>query len=183
MDTAVRLEVRRIIEYFAAEYGKIDVLVNNAGINRPSTVKRMTDLEWDSVIGVNLTGVYNVSRACLRHMEKGSSIVNVGSVMGKVGGYGAANYSASKGGVIAFTKALAKELAKDNIRVNAVSPGFIETDLLREIPEKVRENLRKKTLLKRFGTPEEVAKFIVFLSVEGTYCTGQSYLVDGGYIS
>lgn len=183
LDVTTRKDVKKIIEYFVKQYGKIDILVNNAGINIPSTVEKMTDEQWDRVIEVNLTGVVNVTRACLPHIESGGAIVNLGSVQGIVGGYGSANYSASKGGVLALGKALAKEVASRGIRVNNVAPGYIDTDLVREIPKRIQEKLRERTLLKRFGTAEEIAKFIVFLAVEGTFCTGQTYIVDGGNIS
>lgn len=161
---------------------KLDVLVNNAGILRDRTFAKMTDEEWDDVININLTGVFNVTKAFLPHFnEMGGSIIIMGSIIGLTGNFGQTNYAASKAGLIAFTKSLAKELAKKNIRVNMVSPSLVDTDIYQGLTTEQYAKLIERTSFKRMATTEEIAKFVVFLCKEGTYCTGQNYVVDGGF--
>jgi 3-oxoacyl-[acyl-carrier protein] reductase len=163
--------------------GGLDIVVNNAGIARDGLIVRMSDDDWDAVIGTNLTGVFNVTRAVARHFmkQRSGSIVNVTSVIGLVGNAGQANYSAAKAGVIGLTKSVAKELAPRGIRVNAVAPGFIATDMTAELPENVRKVALGQIALGRFGEADDVASAVAFLvSDEARYITGQTLAIDGG---
>lgn len=169
------------IKEFNSDF-EIDTIINNAGIIKDRTFAKMTDDEWDNVINVNLNGTYNITKAFLPYFNpKGGNIINIGSVIGTLGNFGQTNYSASKAGLIGFTKSLAKELAPKNIRVNMVSPSIVETDIFNKLTVEQRQALIDRTLLKRFAKPKEIAKFVVFLVKKGTYCTGQNYLVDGGF--
>jgi 3-oxoacyl-[acyl-carrier protein] reductase len=163
-------------------FKKIDILINNAGITRDNLLARMKPQEWQQVIDTNLTGTYNCCRAVLRPLLKqksGGRIVNVASVAGIHGNSGQANYAAAKGGVIAFTRTLAKELGSRNITVNAVAPGFIETEMTAGLPEQVKEQVLSRIALGRFGQPEEVAEVILFFASAAGYVTGQVIAVDG----
>lgn len=182
LDVTNRNETKELIAWFTKGYGPIDVLINNAGITMDRTLKKMTDEEWDKVIDVNLTGVFNVTRAVLPFMKEGGCIINITSVIGIVGNFGQTNYAASKAGVIAFTKSLAKELARKQIRVNAVAAGFVNTDMMAGIPEEYKKLILDKILLKRFAEPEEIARLVIWLAIQGTYCTAQTYIIDGGLI-
>ncbi len=164
-------------------YQRIDILINNAGITRDNLLVRMKASQWQDVIATNLTGVYHCTRAALRPLLKqkqGGCIVNVASVAGIYGNSGQCNYAAAKGGVIAFTRSLAKELGSRGITVNAVAPGLIETDMSTGLPERYRQEVRDRIALGRFGKPEEVAGAILFLVTGGTYITGHVIAVDGG---
>ncbi len=166
-----------------AEFGGLDIVVNNAGITRDGLVVRMSDADWDAVIGTNLTGVFNVTRACARHFmkQRGGVIINVTSVVGLVGNAGQANYAAAKAGVIGLTKSIAKELAPRGVRVNAVAPGFIETDMTKALPDNIRQATVDHIALGRFGAPSDVAAAVAFLaSDEAAYITGQTLAIDGG---
>ncbi len=166
-------------------WGRLDIVVNNAGITRDALLVRMKEEDWDRVIAVNLKGAFNLSRAAARGMMKQRSgcIVNIASVVGLMGNAGQANYAASKGGLIAFTKSLARETASRGIRVNAVAPGFIATEMTGKIPEKLREEMVASVPLGRMGTPEDVAGAVVFLaSPAASYITGQVLVVDGGML-
>ncbi|MFC1724271.1 3-oxoacyl-[acyl-carrier-protein] reductase [candidate division KSB1 bacterium] len=168
------------------ELGKIDILVNNAGITRDTLVMRMSEEDWDLVINVNLKGTFNFSKSVIRHMlkQRKGKIINVASVVGLVGNAGQANYSASKAGVIGLTKSLAREVASRNICVNAVAPGYIETEMTNKLPEEVKDAFMSMTLLKRFGQPEDVARLVNFLaSPDSDYITGQVINVDGGLVT
>ena len=163
--------------------GGLDIVVNNAGIARDGLIVRMSDEDWDAVIGTNLTGVFNVTRAATRHLmkQRSGSIINVTSVIGLVGNAGQSNYAAAKAGVIGLTKSVAKELAASGVRVNAVAPGFIATDMTAELPESVCEAARGQIALGRFGSPDDVANAVAFLaSEEAGYITGQTLAIDGG---
>ena len=165
--------------------GPIDILVNNAGITRDGLLIRMDEADWSAVLDVNLKGVFNMTKAVARGMMKRRSgrVVNIASVVGITGNAGQANYSASKAGVIGFTKTVAKELAARNVLVNAVAPGFIDTDMTKALPEAAREALLKLIPLGRLGAAEDVANAVLFLSSDlASYLTGQVVVVDGGMV-
>lgn len=164
-------------------FGQIDFLINNAGITRDKLLALMKEEDWDDVININLKSVYNFSKAVIMTMikQKSGKILNITSVSGIAGVAGQANYSASKAGMIGFTKALAKEVGKANINVNAIACGFIETDMTASLPEEYKQKMTDMTSLKRFGTTEDVAKVAMFLlSDDAKYITGQVLSVDGG---
>ena len=172
-----------MIKFAADQFGRIDILVNNAGVTRDNLIMRMDETEWDTVIDVNLKGVFNCSKSIIRTMmrQRYGRIVNISSVSGLAGQVGQTNYSASKAGVIGFTKALAREVSSRKITVNAVAPGFIPTALTVELPEELKDAILGITPLGRMGTPEEVAYAVAFLaSDEAAYITGQVLSVDGG---
>ena len=172
-----------LIEAAFEEFGRIDVLVNNAGITRDGLLARMKDEDFDAVIDVNLKGTFNCCRAAAQRMMKQryGRIVNMSSVVGVAGNAGQANYAASKAGVIGLTKSIARELAGRNITCNAVAPGFIETDMTDALSEKQRAAIGERIAAKRFGTAEEVAALVRFLASEGSgYITGQVICIDGG---
>jgi 3-oxoacyl-[acyl-carrier protein] reductase len=163
--------------------GKIDILVNNAGITRDNVLLRMKPEEWDQVMEVNLKGTYACTRAALKFMfrQKNGRIVNIASITGLMGNAGQANYSASKAGIIGFTKAVAREYATRGITVNAVAPGFIDTAMTQAIPEKEREALTRQIPMERLGTPDDVAAAVYFLVSDlSGYITGQVINVNGG---
>lgn len=167
------------------KYGKIDVLVNNAGITKDNLLMRMKEEDFDKVINVNLKGTFNMTKNVISYMmkQRKGKIVNISSVVGVSGNSGQANYAASKAGVIGFTKSIAKELASRNILANAVAPGFIETDMTDVLSEAVKESIHAQIPLKKMGKAEEVANAVYFLgSEENTYITGQVLNVDGGMI-
>lgn len=176
-------QVKQMLHSVIEKYGRIDVLVNNAGVARDSLLMLMSDRDWYDVINVNLTGVFNCSKAVSEHMigQRSGAIINIASLSGITGLPGQANYSAAKGGVIAFTKALSKELSVFNIRVNAVAPGVIETDIVDSLPENLKRRFLENIPLKRFGAPEEVANVVKFLaSHDASYITGEVICVTGG---
>jgi 3-oxoacyl-[acyl-carrier protein] reductase len=175
------------LDSIKAEVNKgIDVLVNNAGITRDATLLKMTDEQWDQVIAVNLTAIFKLSKMAAEKMKaegKGGSIINAASVVAHYGNFGQTNYSATKAGVIAMTKTMAKELGKDKIRVNAIAPGFIATPMVQKMPEKVLAMMEDKASLKRLGKPEDIAAAYAFLaSDDAAYITGTCLNVDGGTI-
>lgn len=177
--------VQTMVEQAIKTFGHVDILVNNAGITRDTLIMRMEETDWDAVLNVNLKGVFNCSKAIVRSMMKQhyGRIVNISSVSGQAGQAGQTNYSASKAGVIGFTKALARELASRQITVNAVAPGFIPTVLTNDLPEELKESILKVTPIGRMGKPEEVAVAVAFLaSEEAAYITGQVLAVDGGMV-
>ena len=178
-------EISKLIEEIITKYGAIDVLVNNAGITKDNLLMRMNEEEFDKVIEVNLKGTYIVTKAVTKYMMKKrkGSIINLSSVVGVAGNAGQCNYSASKAGIIGFTKSLAKELASRNIRANAVAPGFIETDMTSVLPENIKENINNQIPLKRMGTAKEVAELVYFLGEDtSSYITGQVINIDGGML-
>ena len=175
--------VTQVIKDIETEFGAIAILVNNAGITRDMLMMRMKDEEWDAVIAANLTAVFRVTRACLRGMTKArwGRIINISSIVGASGNAGQCNYAATKAGVIGFGKSLAQEVAARGITVNAVAPGFIETDMTDAIPEAHRKTLLAQIPAKRMGQPEEIAQAVAFLASEGAgYVTGTTLHVNGG---
>ena len=184
-DVSKAEDVEKMVEEAIAEFGKIDVLVNNAGITRDTLLMRMSEEDFDKVIEINLKGTYLVTKAVTKYMMKKrqGSIINLASVVGVVGNSGQCNYSASKAGIIGFTKSVAKELASRNIRANAVAPGFIATDMTSVLSDSVKENINAQIPLKRMGTAREVAEVIYFLGSEkSSYITGQVINIDGGMV-
>jgi acetoacetyl-CoA reductase/3-oxoacyl-[acyl-carrier protein] reductase len=181
-DVAKPVEARRVVERVIEEWKRLDILVNNAGITRDRSMRKLEDDEWADVINVNLNGTFYCTSAAIPTMveQKFGRIVNISSFVGQAGNFGQANYAASKGGIIAFTKTLAIEMAKFNITANAVAPGFTATDMLTQVPANIQDQLKSKIPLGRFGTPEEVAKTVAFLASEGDYITGQQINVNGG---
>ncbi len=179
------VECKNLFDYVVNKYGKVDILVNNAGITRDGLTRKMTDDMWDLVIDVNLKGVFNLTRYVGPYMQSlgGGSIINISSVVGEFGNIGQANYAATKAGVIGLTKSWAKEFAmkNGNVRVNAIAPGYIMTDILKTVPEDLLEKFAGMTMLGRLGNPNEIAKAALFLaSDEASYVTGQVLSVNGG---
>jgi 3-oxoacyl-[acyl-carrier protein] reductase len=176
-------QVEEMIKKILNDFCRIDVLVNNAGVVMDKKLENMSIEQWNRVISVNLTGTFNCTKSVIRYMKEqgGGRIINIASVVGEIGNFGQSNYAASKGGVIAFTKTVAKEYAKDGILVNAVAPGFINTKMVEGIPEKVMQKILDQIPLGRFGAPEEVAKLVCFLaSDDANYITGQVININGG---
>ncbi|MDT3701141.1 MAG: 3-oxoacyl-ACP reductase FabG [Thermincola sp.] len=176
--------VSELVKKTTANFGSIDILVNNAGITADSRLEKMTEDQWDKVIAVNLKGVFNCTRAVIPTMKQQGSgvILNATSVVGLRGNIGQTNYAATKAGLIGMTKTLAKEFSRAGIRVNAVAPGFTQTDMTTTIPEKVLENIRSQIPFHRLANPEEITAAYLFLaSDEASYITGQVLAVDGGW--
>ena len=172
-----------VVDQVVADFGKVDVLINNAGITRDNLLMRMTEADWDLVIKVNLKSVFNMTRAVQKYMlkQRSGSIINMSSVVGVNGNAGQSNYSASKAGLIGFTKSMALELGSRSIRCNAIAPGFIETEMTSRLPQDVREAWINDIPLKRAGKPEDVARAAIFLASElSEYVTGQVLHVCGG---
>lgn len=175
-------QVQKMVEQIINDFGGLDVLVNNAGIIKDRTLAKMTKEEWQKVIDIDLTGVFNCSKAVLPHIiASQGSIINISSIVGERGNFGQTNYAAAKGGIIGFTKSLAKELGKFGVRVNAIAPGFIETKMAESVPENIKTVIKQLTALNRFGKPEEVANVVYFLaSEEASFISGAIIHVDGG---
>ena len=181
-DISDRHEARRIIQKLLDVYGRLDILVNNAGITRDRSIRKMTDEDWSEVIATNLNSIFYCTSAAIPAMieQKFGRIVNIASFSGQAGNFGQANYAASKGGIIAFTKVLALELAKFNITANVVAPGFTSTDMLAAVPTNLLDSIRDRIPLRRFAQPEEIAKAAAFLICDGDYITGQQININGG---
>jgi acetoacetyl-CoA reductase len=173
---------RKLIEETINHFGRLDILINNAGITRDKTFKKLSEEDWRTVIDVNLNSVYNTSSAALPHLleSDGGRIINISSIIGQSGGFGQTNYAAAKAGLIGYTKSLALELAKSSVTVNAICPGYIETEMVKEIPEDIREKLIAKVPQRRLGQPEEIARGIIYLCQDGDYITGQQLNINGG---
>jgi len=191
-NVAVSAEVDACVKQVLEKFGKIDIMVNNAGITKDGLLMRMSDEDWDAVLNVNLKGTFLFTRAVARPMMKnkspegvqlGGTIINIASVVGIMGNAGQANYTASKGGVIALTKTTAKELGSRNVRCNAVAPGFIQSKMTDVLPDDVKKAYMDTIPLKRFGTAEDIAKAVAFLAgPDAEYITGQIISVNGGMI-
>ena len=181
-DVANYQEVEKMIQNIKSDLGKLDILINNAGICRDKTLAKMTKEDWQKVIDVNLTGVFNCTKAALALIVNNrGKIINVSSLVGIRGNFGQTNYAAAKAGIIGFTKSLAKEVGRFGVTVNAVAPGFIETKLTQKMPEEIKLMVKKFTPLGRFGKQEEVASLIAFLaSKEADFITGSAVSIDGG---
>lgn len=185
-DAANFSEAQKLIDDITAEFGTIDVVVNNAGITKDGLLMRMTEQNWDDVINTNLKSVFNITKAVQKVMLKArsGSIINISSVVGVKGNAGQANYAASKAGIIGFTKSIALELGSRNIRCNAIAPGFIETEMTAVLDEKVVQGWRDAIPLKRGGTPEDVANLTLFLASDmSSYITGQTINICGGMLT
>jgi 3-oxoacyl-[acyl-carrier protein] reductase len=179
-------DVTQMIEKVINIYGKLDILVNNAGITRDQLTMRMSDEEWDAVMEVNLKGVFFCTRAALKFMmkQRWGRIINISSISGIAGNPGQVNYCAAKAGIIGITRTVSKEMASRNITVNAVAPGFIETEMTQKLPEKIREEFIKHIPVGYIGSPKDVAETVAFLASEkARYITGQVICVDGGLVS
>ena len=185
VDVTDAAKVSEAVNKILDKLGKVDILVNNAGITKDNLLLRMSEAEWDAVIDVNLKGTFNCIKAASRLMikQRSGKIINIASIIGIIGNAGQANYSASKAGIIALTKTMAKELACRNINVNAVAPGFIQTEMTAKLPEDVKQKMLEAIPLSKFGTPKDVAALCVFLaSEEANYITGQTIVIDGGMV-
>lgn len=185
-DAASFADSQKTADEIIKDFGRIDILVNNAGITRDTLLLRMTEEQWDSVIAVNLKSVFNMTKACLMPMVKqtGGSIINMSSVVGVSGNAGQSNYSASKAGILGFTKSVAKEVGSRNIRCNAIAPGFILTEMTEKLPDDVKKEWTARIPLKRGGTPEDVANTALFLASDlSSYISGQIIHVCGGMLT
>jgi 3-oxoacyl-[acyl-carrier protein] reductase len=184
-DAANTAQSNDVVQSVIKEFGRLDILVNNAGVTKDGLLMRMSEQDWDDVIATNLKSVFNFTKAACRQMmgQQAGKIVNISSVVGIIGNAGQSNYVASKAGVVGFTKSMAKELASRNIQVNAVAPGFIETEMTEKLNEKQKEGILGIIPMKRMAKPEEVANVVCFLaSDDAGYITGQTLCVDGGMV-
>lgn len=181
-DVSRKDEAQRVVQEVLEAWKRLDIVVNNAGITRDSSIRKMSENDWDEVISVNLNGTFYCTKAALPAMidQKFGRIINISSVVGQAGNFGQANYSASKGAVIAFTKTVALEMARFNITANVIAPGFTSTEMLSKVPDNVLEQIKEKIPLHRFGQPEEIGKAAAFLAAEGDYITGQQLNINGG---
>ena|SRR5947209_6173071 len=181
-DVADAAQAARLVEETVQQFGRVDVLVNNAGINIDRSIKNMSVEDWNTVIQVDLNSFFYTVKAAFPYFIKQNSgkIINISSFVGQMGNFGQANYSAAKAGIIGFTKTAALELARYSVTVNAICPGFIETDMFANIPEKAKEAILKRIPLGRTGTPQEIARAVRYLIVDGDYITGQTLNINGG---
>jgi len=183
LDVTDQASVEKVVGDIEKQYGTVSILVNNAGITRDNLLMRMKEEEWDAIMQTNLTSLFRVTKACLRAMMKArrGRIISIASVVGVSGNAGQANYAAAKAGVIGFTKSLAREVGSRGITANVVAPGFIDTDMTRELPEAQKQALLNQIPLNRLGKPDEIAKAVVFLASPGAaYITGETLHVNGG---
>ncbi|MEN3183517.1 MAG: 3-oxoacyl-[acyl-carrier-protein] reductase [Atribacterota bacterium] len=183
VDVTVREKIREMVEDIVARWGHIDILVNNAGITRDALFVRMKDEDWKAVLDVCLQGTYNCTKEVLRYMMKQryGRIINISSVVGVTGNAGQTNYATAKAALLGFTKSLAREVAPLGITVNAIAPGFIDTEMTRKLPEDVREMWLQQVPMRRWGEPEEVAQLVAFLASQAAgYITGQTIHINGG---
>ena len=186
VDVSKSEDVQGVVDRVEKDFGRIDVLINNAGITKDMFLVRMTEADWDAVLSVNLKGAFLFTKAVARPMmkQRAGNIVNMASIIGLIGNAGQCNYAASKAGLIALTKSVAKELASRNIRCNAVAPGFIQTKMTEKLPEDIRKKMLEAIPLGRFGVPEDVANVVLFLaSDDSAYVTGQVLTVCGGMVT
>lgn len=184
-DVADEAAVTAMVKAVKDQFGTVDILVNNAGITRDGLLMRMKEADWQAVLNTNLTGVYHCTKAVSKLMmkQRHGAVVNLSSVVGETGNAGQANYAAAKAGIIGFTKAVAKELASRNIRVNAVAPGYVETDMTADLPDAAKEDMLRSIPLGRAAAAEDVAQAVLFLaSDQAQYITGQVLNVDGGMV-
>ena len=184
LDVASRESIEALIAAVVTAHGRVDILVNNAGITRDNLLLRMKAAEWDDVIATNLTSVFIATQAVLKPMlkQRAGSIINIGSVVGLSGNAGQANYAAAKAGLLGFSKSVAREVGSRGIRVNVVTPGFIDTDMTKAMPEAAKTALLASVPLGRTGTPEDIAALVVYLASDASaYVTGQTISVDGGF--
>jgi len=181
-DVAKPEECHRLIEQAAKQLGQVDILVNNAGINRDRSIRKMSASEWDEVIQTNLSAVFHCTKASLEPMiARGwGRIINIASIIGQTGAFGQANYAAAKAGVIAFTKSVAQEVARYGVTVNAICPGFVDTDMVASMPAAAKEAVKGRIPLGRFGDADEVARLVRFLCTEGDWITGAQLNINGG---
>jgi acetoacetyl-CoA reductase len=181
-DVSSQEQANKLIAAAVEQYGRLDILVNNAGITRDRTFKKLSSEDWNEVINVNLNSVYHTTAAALPYIMESDAgrIINISSIIGQAGGFGQTNYAAAKAGMIGFTKSLALELAKTGVTVNAICPGFIETDMLAEVPENIREQIKAKIPARRFGHADEIARGVLYLCRDGEYITGQQLNINGG---
>ena len=181
-DVAKKDDARRIVSSTLEKFKRLDILVNNAGITRDRTMKKMTDEDWEAVISVNLNGTYYCVAAAMPAMieQKYGRIINIASIVGETGAFGQSNYASSKGGIIAFTKCLALELAKEGITANVVAPGYTGTEMVRAMPQEVLDKITSKIPLRRLAAPLEIAKAVLFLARDADYITGFTLDVNGG---
>jgi len=185
-DVSRGADVQAAVTQAAADFGRIDVLVNNAGITRDTFLMRMSEEDWDAVLDINLKGAFLFTKAVSKYMmkQRAGAIVNIASIIGLIGNAGQCNYAASKAGLIALTKSVAKELASRNVRANAVAPGFIKTKMTDKLPEDIRKKMLEAIPLGRFGEPEDVAEVALFLASDAAaYVTGQALTVCGGMVT
>jgi len=185
MDVTDYANVEDAVNKILDKFGKVDILVNNAGITKDNLLLRMNQADWDAVLNVNLKGTFNCIKAVSRPMikQRTGRIISIASIIGIIGNPGQANYAASKAGIIALTKTAAKELASRNINVNAIAPGFIQTEMTAKLPEDLKNKMKEAIPLDRFGSPDDVAAACLFLaSGDSSYITGQTIVVDGGMV-
>lgn len=185
LNVTKRPDVEQFVKDIVSEYGHIDILVNNAGITRDALIQKMTEDMWDAVIDVNLKGVFNITQYVAPQMieQKKGSIINIASVVGEYGNVGQSNYAATKAGVIALAKTWAKEFSRkgEAVRVNSVAPGYVNTEMMKTVPDKVLDPIKAKTMLGRLGEPQEIANAVLFLaSDESSFITGHNLSVNGG---
>lgn len=181
-DVSISEEATKLVNAAIDKFGRLDILVNNAGITRDRSFKKLSEDDWRTVIDVNLNSVYNTISPALTHISKSDTgrIINIASIIGQTGAFGQTNYSAAKAGMIGFTKSLALELARTNVTVNTICPGFIETSMIADIPDDIRGQIQAKIPQKRFGSPLEIARGVLFLCKDGAYITGQQLNINGG---